>query len=224
MHDLGGAFKKDHKFILDERSEKVIPFPAEQHGESSVLDNKLNAVAKTKWRKERHNTDFSWDSFLLFVELHRVDQESISSWWTFNFLLDVPHLTLAAVEKRLKESNGRLPVRQELADRYDQQYSIWLQDHDEVELVMKVMKKEMHWTVHIGSKKRCANYFETSRRTVDDARGGGPKNIFATNRSAYSNCFWSPALVIENFRLPDLGFHDPSTRRFNWLFFSFPSF
>lgn len=135
LHDLGGAFKKDREFILDERSEKVIPFPAEQHGELSVLDNKLNAVAKTKWRKERHTADFSWDSFLLFVELHRVDQESISSWWTFNFLLDVPHLTLAAVEKRLKESNGRLPVRQELADRYDQQYSIWLQDHDEVELV-----------------------------------------------------------------------------------------
>ncbi|MES2626687.1 MAG: hypothetical protein V4628_15480 [Pseudomonadota bacterium] len=135
LHDLGGAFKKDPKFILDERSEKVIPFPTEQHGELSVLDNKLNAVAKTKWRQERHNADFSWDAFLLFVELHRVDQESISSWWTFNYLLNVPHLTLAAVEKRLKgQMDGYLFDRSSLTATISNT-RIWLQDHDEVELV-----------------------------------------------------------------------------------------
>jgi hypothetical protein len=142
LHDQGGSFKLDGEFILAERSEAVIVFPAEQHGELSVLDNKLNAVAKHKWHQERHNADFAWDAFLLFVELHRVGQDSISSWWTFNFLLDVPVLTLTAVENRLKESNGRRPIRQDLADQYDQQYSIWLQDHDEVELVYEGDEEE----------------------------------------------------------------------------------
>jgi hypothetical protein len=103
-----------------------------------VLDNKLNAVAKHKWLQE----DFAWDAFLLFVELHRVGQDSISSWWTFNFLLDVSHLTLTMVENRLKESNGRRPIRQDLANQYDQQYSIWLQDHNEVELLYEGDEEE----------------------------------------------------------------------------------
>ena len=51
-------------------------------------------------------------------------------------------LTLTAVENRLKESNGRRPIRQDLADQYDQQYSIWLQDHDEVELVYEGDEEE----------------------------------------------------------------------------------
>lgn len=50
--------------------------------ELSVLDNKLNAVAKAKWRQHRHNEDFSWDAFLLFAELHLVEQDSFFSWWT----------------------------------------------------------------------------------------------------------------------------------------------
>ena len=45
LHDQGGSFKMDREFILAERSQKVIAFPAEQHGELSVLDNKLTAVA-----------------------------------------------------------------------------------------------------------------------------------------------------------------------------------
>ncbi len=135
LHDQGGSFKMDREFILAERSQKVIPFPAEQHGELSVLDNKLNAVAKQQWRNNRHNGDFAWDAFLLFVELHRVGQDSIRSWWTFNFLLDIPLITLKAVDDRLKEVSGGRPIRQDLADQYDKQYSIWLQDHDEVELI-----------------------------------------------------------------------------------------
>ncbi len=121
------------RLFLDERSKRIANlfsmsdlrrlFPSRLNSTVNYLSwtTSSTPVAKTKWRKERHIADFSWDAFLLSVELHRVDQESISSWWTFNFLLDVPYLTLAAIEKCLKESNGRLPVRQELADRYDQQ-------------------------------------------------------------------------------------------------------
>ncbi len=135
LHDMGGAFKMDGEFLLAERANKVIPLPAEQHGELSVLDNKFNAVVKELWRAKRHNGDFSWDAFLLFIFVHRVGQDSITSWWTQNFLLDVPNLTLSVVDKRLKEVSGRRPIRQDLADQYEQQYSIWLEDHDEADLV-----------------------------------------------------------------------------------------
>ena len=135
LHDHGGAFKKDREFILAERSDRVVALPPEQHGELSVLDNKLNAVAKHMWRKDRHNADFAWDAFLLFVELHRVGQDSITSWWTHNFLLDVRELTLSAVEGRLNEVNGHRPIRQDLADQYDEQYLLWREDNEEHELI-----------------------------------------------------------------------------------------
>jgi hypothetical protein len=80
LHDHGGSFKKDGEFILlVDGADLVVPLPSEQHGELSVLDNKLNAVAKQMWRQHRHNGDFSWDAFLLFVELHQIGQDSIES-------------------------------------------------------------------------------------------------------------------------------------------------
>ena len=135
LHDHGGAFKMDREFVLADRADRVVALPPEQHGELSILDNKLNAVAKQMWRQERHNADFAWDAFLLFVMLHRVGQDSIISWWTHNFLLDVPEVTLRAVDDRLKESNGGRPLRQDVADQYDQLFSTWSEEHDEVELV-----------------------------------------------------------------------------------------
>lgn len=135
LHDHGGAFKKDGEFImLADGADRVVPLPPEQHGELSVLDNKLNAVAKQMWRQHRHNGDFSWDAFLLLVELHRVGQDSIESWWKHNFLLDVREVTLGAVQERLNAVNGRRPIRQDRADYYDQCYSCWLEENDEVEL------------------------------------------------------------------------------------------
>ena len=135
LHDHGGAFKKDGEFILlQDGADRVVPLPAEQHGELSVLDNKLNAVAKHLWRQHRHNGDFSWDAFLLFVELHRVGQDSIESWWKHNFLLDTAEVTLGTVQERLDAVNGKRPIRQDRADYYDQCYSSWLEEHDEVEL------------------------------------------------------------------------------------------
>jgi hypothetical protein len=124
LHDHGGSFKKDSEFILlVDGADLVVPLPSEQHGELSVLDNKLNAVAKQMWRQHRHNGDFSWDAFLLFVELHQVGQDSIESWWKHNFLLDAAEVTLGAVLERLNAVNGKRPIRQDRADYYDQCYS-----------------------------------------------------------------------------------------------------
>ena len=57
IHDQGGTFKLEGNFILAERADRIVALPAEQHGKLSVLDNKLNAVAKQKWRSHRHNGD-----------------------------------------------------------------------------------------------------------------------------------------------------------------------
>ncbi len=94
LHDQGNSFKMDRQWMLAEIANCVEPLPTAQHGELSVLDNKLNGVAKQMWRQHRHNGNFSWDAFLLFVELGRVGQDSIQSWWRFNFLLVFPDITL----------------------------------------------------------------------------------------------------------------------------------
>lgn len=132
IHDAGGAFKKDGEYILSERADRVVVLPPVQHGELSVLDNKVNAVAKAQWRAARHNEDFSWDAFLLLVYLERVGQDSITSFWTKNFLLDEPQLTVEAVERRLSKVNKRDMVRAGLADKYADAYATWAEEHDEV--------------------------------------------------------------------------------------------
>lgn len=132
LHDASGAFKMDGEYILAEVANRVVVLPPDQHGELSVLDNKVNAVAKAQWRANRHNQDFAWDAFLLLVYLERVGQDSITSFWTKNFLLDVPELSVRAVEQRLNEVNRRDIVRQHLADKYADAYGQWAEDHNEV--------------------------------------------------------------------------------------------
>jgi len=132
LHDAGGAFKKDGEYIFAERSDKVIVLPPVQHGELSVLDNKVNAVAKAQWRAARHNEDFSWDAFLLLVYLERVGQDSITSFWTKNFLLDEQQLTVKAVETQLNQVNKRDMVRASLAEKYVDAYAVWAEEHDEM--------------------------------------------------------------------------------------------
>jgi hypothetical protein len=135
LHDAGGSFKIDKTLILAERAEKVIVLPSEQHGELSVLDNKLNAVAKQVWRQERHNQDFAWDAFLLLVKLESVGEEPIISWWRTNFMLDLPEITCSLVDERLTHVNGDVPLRQYLAEKYLASYDEWCQENDEQELI-----------------------------------------------------------------------------------------
>ena len=131
--DAGGAFKLDGDQIVAGSARRVEVMPAAQHGELSVLDNKVNAVAKAQWRQLRHNIDHSWDAFLLLVCLERVGQDSITSFWKHNLLLDAPAVTVSAVEDRLAEVNGAPPIRQHLADKYTEAYASWAQDHEEVD-------------------------------------------------------------------------------------------
>jgi hypothetical protein len=79
------AFKLDGDQIIAGSARRVEVMPAAQHGELSVLDNKVNAVAKAHWRQLRYNIDHA---FLLLVCLERVGQDSITSFWKHNLLLD----------------------------------------------------------------------------------------------------------------------------------------
>jgi transposase len=133
FHDAGGAFKMDGEYILEDGANCVVVLPPLQHGELSVLDNKLNAVAKQIWKAQRTNTDFAHDALLLLHCFNSVSDESISSWWDHNFLLQAPQVTLKAVEEQLSKVNGKAPVRQALADYYDASYQAWLEEHEEVE-------------------------------------------------------------------------------------------
>jgi hypothetical protein len=133
LHDDGGAFKNRKQLIVEEYAERVEVLPPDQHGELSVLDNKLNAVAKKLWRQERHHEDHAWNSFLLLVKLQSVGEDPIKSWWRQNYMLDMLELKLDLVEERLKSRGGDVVARQDLADKYEASYANWREDNEEVE-------------------------------------------------------------------------------------------
>ena len=64
--------KLNGESVFEEDAHKLYVFPLEQHGALSVLDNKLNAVAKTRWRQNRGNEDFSKDALLLLKYINDV--------------------------------------------------------------------------------------------------------------------------------------------------------
>ena len=90
-------------YLLEEYADMLCIFPPEQHGELSVLDNKLNAVAKKLWREKREDKDFSYDALLLLKCIGDVKQSSITEWWEENFMLKTKNLTLEAVEAHLSK-------------------------------------------------------------------------------------------------------------------------
>jgi len=50
--DDGGSWKMDREQILAGSAKRVEVMPSAQHGELSVLDNKVNAVAKAQRRQQ----------------------------------------------------------------------------------------------------------------------------------------------------------------------------
>ena len=89
--------------VLAEVAERVLVLPSIQHGKLSVCDNKLNAVAKARWRSERTNTDIVYDTLYLIKCLDEVEQSSITSWWKENFMMEEEDLTLAKVSEHLRK-------------------------------------------------------------------------------------------------------------------------
>lgn len=125
IHDQGGAFKMDGEFIFEEDADCVRTMPPDQHGELSVLDNKLNAVAKNRWRAMRKGEDFAYDALILLKCLGEVSQQSITKWWRSNFMLDFPELTLEKVKAHLRTGKGNHELRDAKREVYLESYAQW---------------------------------------------------------------------------------------------------
>jgi hypothetical protein len=136
LHDEGGAFKFEGHYMLEEDTEggeMLFVFPSDQHGELSVLDNKVNAVAKNKWRNTRKGEDFAYDSLLLLHFLQNVDQKSQTSMWKENFLLRKKSLTLEKVKAHLGKGKGKHVLRETKRERYLEAFAQWEQENSEEE-------------------------------------------------------------------------------------------
>ena len=166
LHDDGGAYKLDGFLILEEFANKIIVLPPNQHGELSVLDNKLNAVAKAMWKAERTNVDFAYDSLLLLHCINRMSDESISLWWDQNFMLKQAEVTLKAVEAQLSSEADRQFVK-------SFRTSILLHMMCGPRNIMRLMRSLKNawwilaWTGLIGINKSTVNNFARSSRNHD---------------------------------------------------------
>ena len=68
LHDAVNSFKIDGEYMLADGAQMHYVFPPAPHGEMSVLDNNLFAIAKRWWRTEREKycgPDFSKQALYL---------------------------------------------------------------------------------------------------------------------------------------------------------------
>lgn len=128
LHDAGNSFKKDGVEILEELANRVVVFPPVTHGELSVLDNKLFAVAKNQWRSERPPNDYSKQDLYLLWCIDWAEKESIRKYWVHNFLLDVENVTLEACRERLKGSKGAANELIKKEERYIESFIAYRDD------------------------------------------------------------------------------------------------
>ena len=103
----------------------LFALPSEQHGQLSVLNNKLNAVAKNLWRAIRQNVDYAYDAVLLLRCLDEVKQTSITKWLEENFLLKEKELTIERGRSHLSKNKKHQILRESKKDHYVETYNEW---------------------------------------------------------------------------------------------------
>jgi len=131
FHDGGPAFKVNGEYVFEEGANEVIVFPSVQHGRLSVLDNYLFGIAKTTWRSERSNSNFSWDAVKLIQCIDWVGQDSISNMWRHNFLLDKAQLSLQDVEDLMDRGPKTAFANADKKLMYDEAYRKYLINHED---------------------------------------------------------------------------------------------
>ena len=130
-HDGGPALKIKGQYVFEEGLREVIPFPSIQHGCMSVCDNHLFGTAKTTWRAERSNTDFSMDAVKLIQCINWPGADAINNMWRANFLLDEQPLTLKAVESWLDRGPKTAWAHADARMRYEAVYANFLIQNDD---------------------------------------------------------------------------------------------
>ena len=134
LHDAGNSFKIDGEYILADGAQMHYVFPPAPHGEMSVLDNNLFAIAKRWWRTEREKycgPDFSKQALYLLYCIDFIKPEQVKAAWTKNFLLDLEKPTLQALDDRLRESNRLTFPNQQRQQEYLEAYDSWMVEQGE---------------------------------------------------------------------------------------------
>jgi hypothetical protein len=129
FHDTGNSFKIRGEYVLADGADRHMLFPPMTHGELSVLDNKLFAVAKNQWKSERPVGNFSEQDLYLLWCIDWATNEAIRSYWNQNFMLAVekPSLQLAADFLKGKNNSAR-----HLEEDYISAYEEWKHNRGEV--------------------------------------------------------------------------------------------
>jgi len=135
IHDAGNSFKIRQKnetsLILADGADRVEVLPTEPHGEMSVLDNNIFAIAKNWWRVERTNMSSPKHALYLLYCIDSVDRDAIASCWRRNFFLDDQDLSLTKVEdllRRTKGSRAKQDERRAMQRQYLQAYAQFQQE------------------------------------------------------------------------------------------------
>lgn len=127
LHDDGNSFKRGKNWIFEDGAGMHFVFPSDVHGELSVLDNKIFSIAKTWWRLNMTNQDFSYDSLYLLSCIQSVLESKITHFWETNFFLADTKLTLAAVEDLLSGKDRMSEKRKLEYTKYVKAYSSWIE-------------------------------------------------------------------------------------------------
>ena len=133
LHDAGNAFKRDGQYILADGASMHFVFPPAPHGEMSILDNNLFAIAKKWWRSEREKAcgqNFSKQALFLLKCIDRISSDQVQAAWTKNFLLDKEKPSLQVLDERLRASNRLIFSNQQREFEYMEAYNTWLKDHE----------------------------------------------------------------------------------------------
>ena len=120
-------------YILDDGYDNYETLPKGTHGELSILDNKVFAIAKRWWRLERGKYPVYLQDLFLIYCIDSVNHEKIKGMWVNNFMLDKCKPKLSQVEDMLKTENKASFTRQILAQRYIEAY-LNLRERQEAEL------------------------------------------------------------------------------------------
>lgn len=128
LHDDGNSFKINKEHILAEFADEVRIFPPAPHGELSVLDNNIFAIAKNWWIAERPKGDFSKQDLYLLWCIDWASKEHIRKCWDRNFMLHVEKLSLAACAEQLKGTKVHQERRLRKEAEFVESYVSWRLD------------------------------------------------------------------------------------------------
>ena len=122
MSDGGPSLKMkvngETLFVLDDGIDEYVVIPTATHGELSILDNKLFAVAKRWWRLHRHKYPFYLQDLYLLYCIDSVAHDKIQRMWTKNFLLGSKQVSFKEVEDLLSHATKATIIRQNQAEMY----------------------------------------------------------------------------------------------------------